>query len=526
MGYKGGWRWAAFLLVSGLVCWAATASAQDVPVPGPMYPANNTNGLNSASQNPTNTFQPQQIGVIPQPTIASPGLVTGFLLGELYTNNLTLTPPGSSHESDFITEVQPFLKSAYSSPRFSGLLDYSLTGYLYHQHSNENQLNHNLSAQGTFTLVPQHFYLDGTALYNQQIINNAAPSGSGAYFLTNNRANTAIGVLSPYWIQDLGNAGVASLRYSRGRVAYNTHGIGSGGSSAALSGIPDITSNAVQFSWVSPKDTTVGWNLNYFNQRITPDFGPGAQYASAILGGSYRLNFNTTLLADIGKENKYLPDGTVQTLGARFWDVGFEWTSTLNDVKMMAGHRFYGHSYLVSWTHTAALVTTTLSYTEQPTDYNQQLLAQNPGAMLSSPIAVPQIPSLSERQVYLSKRAAASVSYTTPKSVLTVMLYDELRTFFILNSSQERVANAEISWLFNIGVFTALTPTFGWQRYQYQNGQINYSTYEQLALVHQFSPYDTGSFSVRNGSRNVYFGLPGNTGYRVNILFLQWTHLF
>jgi len=88
------------------------------------------------------------------------------------------------------------------------------------------------------------------------------------------------------------------------------------------------------------------------------------------------------------------------------------------------------------------------------------------------------------------------------------------------------VADAEISWLFNIGVFTALTPTYGWQRYQYQNGQINYSTYAQMALVHQLTPYESGSFSVRNESRNVYLGGPGNTGYRVNIVFLQWTHLF
>ena len=526
MVHEGGWRSAVFLLVSALACHAAAVSAQDVPAAGPVYPSNTMNGPGTGSQNSSDTFQSQQIGVIPQPTLASPGLVTGITLGELYTNNLALTAPGTSHDSDFITEVQPFLKGAYSSPFFSGLLDYTLTGYLYRHHSDDNQLNHNLSAQGTFTLLPQHFYLDGTALYNQQIINNAAPSGSGAYFLTNNRANSATGILSPYWIQDLGNAGVANLRYSRGRVAYNTQGINPGGSSTALSGVPDITSNAVQFSWVSPKDTTVGWDLDYSNQRITPDFGPGAQYASARLGGSYRLNFNTTLLADIGKENKYLPDGTVVVLGARFWDAGFEWADSLNDIKIMAGHRFYGRSYQLSWAHTASLVTTSLSYSEQPTDYNQQLLAQNPGAILSSPSPVTQIPSLIERQVYLSKRATAYVSYTTDKSKLSLTLYDELRTFFILNSSQERVADAEISWQYKIGVFTTLTPTYGWERYQYQNGQINYSTYSQLALAHQFTPYDTGSLSLRNESRNVYFGLPGNTGYRVNILFLQWTHLF
>ena len=518
------------LTIAALIGWGGPALADQgvtqvtpaTPTTLPVYGVSATNNSGETSQN-------QPIGVIPQPTPAMPGLVTGVTLGEIYTNNLTLTPPGTPHQSDFITEIQPFLKSAFSSPRFKGLLDYSLQGFYYDKHHQDNQVYQQLDAQGTFTLVPKHFFLDGTALYNQQVINQTAPVGSGTFFINNNLANSATGMLSPYWVQDFGTAGTMNLRYSHGRVVYNTQGI-SGTSKTTLSGIPSITSNGLQFSYLSPKGATLGWNIEYFNQRLEPDFGPGIQFGAATLGTSLQVSGYTRLLADVGKENNFLPNGTVQKLGARFWDAGFEWANTLNDLTMLVGHRFFGRSYQFSWTHMAALLTTTLNYTEQPTDYNQQLLGQNPEAMVATPLAIPQIPSLFERQIYISKRASASASYATARSVLTVTLYDELRTFITLNNTQERVATANLSWMFDIGVFTALTPTFGWQRYQFQNGQINYTTYEQLALIHEFGPQNTGSVIVRNGAlTNAYNGTPatpGPNGYRVNVIILQWTHLF
>ncbi|MGH8283235.1 MAG: TIGR03016 family PEP-CTERM system-associated outer membrane protein [Gammaproteobacteria bacterium] len=465
------------------------------------------------------------IGTVPQPSIANPGLVTGVTLGELYSDNLTLAAPGKPKQTDFITQIAPFLKYAFSAPRFSGLFDYSLTGYLYRGHSEHNQLSQNLAAQGTLVVLPQHFFLDGTALYGRQIINNELPAGEGTYFLTNNRANVAMGTLSPYWIQDLGNVATMTLRYSHGRVVYNTKGIPAQ-NDTLLAGIPNVTSNALQFSLVSPKYETWGWNLLYSNQRIEPDFGQGIEFAVAKLGTSLQVSGNTQLLADAGKENKYLPDGTVDKLGASFWDAGFDWSNTLDDFKLLVGHRFYGRSTQLSWIHTAALLTTTVSYVEQPTDINQQLLGQNPGQIITSPVGIPRIPSLTERQIYLMKRAMASATYTMARSTLSVTLYDELRTYFTLNSSQERVANADIAWLFNVGVFTTLTPTFGWQRYQFQDGQISYNTYEQLALVHQFNPDNFGSIKLRHDSSNVEFGEPGAHGYGVNVIFLTWTRLF
>jgi hypothetical protein len=492
----------------------------------------NAQSLGSDVRNALNPVQDEQaaepgdvpVGVIPQPTVDAPGTVMGITLGELYTDNLTMAASGSPKQTSWITQIQPFLRWAGSSPRFAGLVNYQMTGYLYAGQSRHNQLAHDLAAQGRFTVLPQHFFVDGAATYRREIVDSQLSSGSGAFLLNNNQANVAMGTLSPYWVQDLDRVGTAMLRYTLGRVLYNNHGI-SGQHANQLSGIPDITSKAVQFSVVSPEDQIWGWNLGYSDQRIEPDFGRGIEYATAKLGISWQVNNNTQLLADVGKENQFLPDGTSRKLRASFWDAGFDWSNSRDHLKALVGHRFYGRSYQLSWAHTAALLTTVVSYVEQPTDINQQLLGRGLGQNIP-PIGVSYIPSLRERQVYLMKRASASATYTMPRGKLRLALYEERRTYFTLNNLQEKIANANAAWQFDIGPFTTLTPTIGWQRYKFRDGQITHSRYAQLELVHQINPNNFGSVQLRNDSRNVHAGIAGAHDYRVNMILAQWTHLF
>ncbi|TAN02992.1 MAG: TIGR03016 family PEP-CTERM system-associated outer membrane protein [Rhodanobacteraceae bacterium] len=513
--------WSLPVVLSSVVLsgWLGGARAQDANTGTASGSA-----LSSLEQAACTQNQQTVPGVIPQPNPECPGLVAGVTLGELYTDNLKLAGSGQPKETGWISVIQPFVKAAYSAPRFSGMLDYTLTGYVYAGHSNNNQLAQNLDAQGTVTVLPQHFYVDGTAIYGQQVLNNQLPAGSGTFFLDNNRANVGMGSISPYWVQDLGRVGTMLLRYTRGRVVYNQSGI-SGENRNLLSGIPDVTSDSVQFSLDSPRYDTWGWNLDYTQQRMQPDEGQSLQFARAQAGLSYQLNFDTRLLADVGKENRYLPDGSYKHLGAGFWDAGFQWANSRDSFKLLVGHRFYGRSAQLSWTHQAALLTTNVSYVEQPTDLNQQLLGQGTGQIVATPGNF-FVPSLRERQIYLMKRASASATYQMPRGQLTLDLYDESRRYFALDNAREKVANAGLSWLFDLGPFTTFTPTVGWQRYLFMDGQTNYTRYFELVLVHQFNPYNFASLRFRNDSRDAYVVVPSANGYRVNVIYLQWTHLF
>lgn len=502
-----------------LVGWLGGAAAQDMNTgisPGSVQ--------SSLEQAACEQNQQPMVGVIPQPNPYCPGLVMGITLGELYTDNLKLAGSGKPKQTSWITTIQPFVKAAYSAPRFSGMLDYALNGYVYTGQASD-QLTQNLDAQGTVTVVPQHFFVDGTVKYGQEVINNQLPAGAGTFFLDNNHANVGMGSISPYWLQDLGRIGTMTLRYTHGRVVYNERGI-SGANRNLLAGIPNVSSDAVQFSLVSPNYGAWGWNVGYVQQRLQPDTGQSLEFARAQAGVSYQLNVDTRLLADAGKENRYLPDGTVNHLGAGFWDAGFEWAGTRDDVRLLVGHRFYGRSAQFSWTHQAALLTTNVQYEEQPTDLNQQLLGQNTGEIIVTPGGNFFVPSLRQRQVYLMKRAAASATYEMPKGKLTLNLYDESRRYLTLDNTREKVANADLSWLFEIGPLTTFTPTIGWQRYLFMDGQVNYTRYLQLALVHQFNPDNFASLRLRNDSRDAYSAVSGAHGYRVNVIYLQWTHLF
>jgi hypothetical protein len=501
--------------------WLTAATAHGAAVGAPQAPS----WAQDQARDQQTVDTGDTVGVIPQPSIDSPGTVMGVTLGELYTDNLGLAGPGEPTQSSWITEIQPFFKWARSGPRFAGVVDYKLTGYLYAGQSHSSQLAQDLRANGTFVLIPQHLFIDGLASYGREVINNELPSGSGTFFLDNNHLNVGAAALSPYWVQDLGRVGTMTLRYSVGRVVYDHRGI-PGQNAALSSGIPNVTGKGVEFNLESPADQTWGWNLGYSEQRIDPDFGPGIEYAMGKLGTSWQVSNNTRLLADAGKESRFLPDGTTQKLGATFWDVGFDWSNTRDNLKLLVGHRFYGRSYQFSWGHTAALLTTNLSYMEQPTDLNQQLLGQSRGQAINLPLGTPRLPSLRERQVYLMKRAAASATYTMPSSRLRLALYDERRTYFALDSRQEKVANGDIAWQFDIGALTTITPTFGWQRYHFQDGQTSYNHYSQLEFVHQVNPENFGSLRLRRDSRSVYSEVPGAHGYRVNVVFVQWTHLF
>lgn len=511
----------ASVMLSSLVLggWLSGAKAQSLDTPPALNPPPGAQAEDAESLSP---------GTIVRPTVETPGVLFGITVGELYTDNLKLASRGTPKQSGWVTQIQPFVKSAYSSARFSGVFDYMLSGYVYPGNSQYNQLAQNLNANGTLSILPQHFFLDGSARYTSAVVNNQLPSGPGTVFIDGNRTNVAIASLSPYWLQDLGRLGNATLRYTWGRVMYNDRGIPNEDPNL-LSGIPDVTSNTVQFSLASPRDQTWGWAVGYFQQRMEPAFGSTMWFGMARLGMSYAVNPTLLLLVDAGKENRFLPDGSVQKLDAPFWDAGFQWSNNRDSLKATIGHRFFGRSFALAWTHRAARLTTNVSYAEQPTDYNQQFLGMGstPGSGELPPVNVgAQNPSLTERQPYVSKRLSASAVYTMPHSALTVTAYDELRNYFQEQQSDERVANAGLAWQYNLGPLTTLTPSFNWQRYRFQDGQVTNTRYAQLALVHHINPRNFGSIRLRHDSSSVEAPTSGAHGYDVNVVFVQWTHLF
>lgn len=511
------------LLLAG---WATQAVAQDVDATTPSV----TTGVQD--ETPVNSAQqPEEQadlapGEIRQPTLEFPGVVTGITLGELYTDNVRLASDNEPKESSFITVVKPFVKAAYSGSRLSGMVDAELDGYLYAGHGSHNQLAGDLNAYGTLTIAKEHLFLDGAATYRRAVINNERPAGAGTFFLSNNRANVGTIMLSPYWVQGLGRVGTMTLRYTRGRVMYNRDGIPDARGNE-LAGVSAIRTYGLDFSIVSPQEQTWGWELSYAGKRIKSDSGLSLHFAKAMAKLSRAVGMHGRVLVKGGKENHYYPDGSVDELGANFWAVGYMWSNPRNLFRLTGGHRFYGNTGEFVWRHEASRLTTRVAYTEQPTDLSQQLMGSYSGMGLYFSNRGLGIPSLLERRVYLMKRASATADYLMPSGRLSLTLFNESRDFFLRNTGHETVSDAHLSWRFDLGPHTALTPTLGWRRYRFIDERITYTRYVQLSAVHEFSPVDSISLRLRHESRSAANTAESRAlGYEANVIFLSWTHLF
>lgn len=433
-------------------------------------------------------------------------------VGEIYTDNLFLSPPGSPDKDDeFITEIQPGFKLNYVAPQLTGNIDYNLQGLIYAEHSGENHVYNQLDANATLAAVPNFFYIDGTTIYDQQIINPEEPAGSSNIFgVNNNRTNVSATTLSPYLMHDFGPVGIATLRYAYGRTMYSGRNI------------PDANSNTVLFSLArQPQYGDLTYNISYLHQRLDPDRGRDVSFEQAQLGLQYQVGGHTQLLANVGKENTFRRDGTVDELGSTFWSAGFRLAYPLNDFKVLVGHRFYGRSYDLEWRHEAARATTHLEYTETPTDFNRMLLNRSRRGLVNSQLPEAVLPSLLDRHIFILKRVAATATYHFSRSDLTVNLYDERREYVTL-TRHARAQGGHIDWRFNLGLRDAFTPSFGYRRYRFRDGQTNYTTRGQLDWTHNLSRSMTMDVAVRTERRNANEGRE----FRVNTALVELTKLF
>lgn len=468
---------------------------------------------------------------IAQPTPDAPGLVVGVTLGELYTDNLYLAAEGQPRQDAWVTEVKPFIRAARRGPRFAGVFDYSASGYFYAGRSGDNQVAQNLDSRGTLTVVPEHLFVDGTASYHRAVVAEQLPAGTSDFLLDGNHANVATTTLSPWWQQSLGGFANMRVRYTRGRVVFGDGGI-SGNTSGLLDGVSDISSDAVQFNLASQGGHRWGWNFGYSGQRLRPDAGHAVRFAEARLGATYTVNLHLQLLADAGRETRWLPDGGEQALGAPFWDAGFEWAGRRNTFRLQAGHRFFGRSFTLSWRHQAARLTTNLAYVEQPTSNARNLLGMDVGAPLLPPSYFNGgVGVLAEQQPYLSKRFTASLAYSLAYGTLQLSADDERRTYLapavgpVPSDGLARIAHASLGWTLDLGAATTLTPSFNWQRYRFEGGEANLDRYVGAELAHRVNARNIASLRVRHDTRTTRSAYPGDHGYDLNVVFLEWTHL-
>jgi hypothetical protein len=437
-------------------------------------------------------------------------------LGEVYTDNLYLAPPGADKEGAFITEIEPGLRLDYQAPRLQAKVNYRLQGLIYPGHGHMNHAYNHLNANATLEAVKNWFYVDARTIYDHQVINPEEYGGRSNIFGGGNRTSYSATTLSPYLMHDFGAVGIATLRYGYGRVFYSHD-------------IPNVTNNSWSFLLArQPRYGALTYDLYYMDEEIKPDQNRDQEryrdlsFKRARLGLQYHISPRTALVGSVGKENNFKPDGEIDELGSTFWNAGVRWDTEKDHLEVLYGHRFFGASYEFKWHHDGRRFHTNMSYREEPTNYNRQLLGRSPTTALESPLySYSDLPSLRNRRIYVLKRASVGVTFDLSNSEMTFRLHDEHRNYTEIDET-DHVEGGDFDWTFALGLRDRLVPSFRYNRYDYRDGRINYYFRSQLAWRHRIAQTLQFRLALRNEKRNANQG----RNYRVNTILVELTKHF
>lgn len=374
-------------------------------------------------------------------------------IAEVYSDNFELVPDNKAR-SNYATVLRPGLSGCSVGSRLYTTFDYSAQLIRYAHNPPKNQVYNQFKGALKADLYANHLFLDLNGKYGQSVINPMTVySTNNVFATTSNRTNVWTSSVSPYWKQDLGRLGLATFRYTYGRVVYTNTSL-SGSRNWGKSFRLVSPSSNVDWSW------TLDWNSNRIKHDGT---GKSDYFDSASLQLGYQLFYNLKLLATGGVENDYKPDGTVDRYGSHFWNAGFQWANQFSSLQVLYGHRFFGHSWAVNANYHARAVHLGMGYTETPTVSSLQ---QIEAAATSTTTATPVTPlnQLQNTSIYVDKRWTANVTYLMSRSQINVGLFDDRKYYRPVSLGEDRTSGGSVAWLWQMTARTKVNASFNRER--------------------------------------------------------------
>ncbi|HHM05326.1 MAG TPA: TIGR03016 family PEP-CTERM system-associated outer membrane protein [Gammaproteobacteria bacterium] len=401
---------------------------------------------------------------------------SSLVLGEIYTDNLTLSSAGRT-ESEWVTEITPGIRASREGARIKMDAAYRLQNLLYGNDSDRNNTRHQLNARASAEVIRDHFFIDAKSTVSQQIV-DPDRSVAADRITPGSTSDVFTYGVSPYARFRLGRFADAALRYDVGWVEQEGNMLSDGRSE----GYSATLASGRGFSRLL-------WQFAYHRSELDR----GDQTDSVRENGSgslrYRLFEHFSLLAQGGYENNDVATSRSVRNG-EYWSGGFLWVPSghfsfeatrghnLDSVSMrispsrrlnlQLGYRKFdlglnpGDSWTASLSYRLRRTTWLGSYTETSTNVQTlQLAGQQVFALVDidgNPIIDPttgqpivlvsNVFALTDEE-FLSKRGRLTVVTTTAKSNYIFALFDERREYELsLRRDTVRGANASWSWRF------------------------------------------------------------------------------
>lgn len=423
-------------------------------------------------------------------------------LSETYSDNITLAPRGKE-QSEFITQINPGVSLTGDAPRLKLNLNYRMQNLFYAKDSSRNNIRHQLSANGTATLVEDTFFVDASSSIGQRLISGTGPVPLDNVSVTGNTTDVTTFRVSPYLRHNFGSTASTEMRYSYDTVNYQAGGFNS-------------ASNTVSASLKSgPSFDQIPWGLTYHKQEIS--YGgagtSGPKFEMATANVSYVLTRKFSLFAQGGEEwNRYAVAAAGQRPGGSFWSAGANWAPTSRtSLQASYGKRYFGTTYSFNLNHHTRRTSWQASYSQNVMSVRQLELERRFFVIVDpatgNPFVDPvtglplllalNVPTLTN-DVFIIKRLQGTVGYNPGRNSFTLTFFDQ-RFEFQNNPRVDESYGGQGSWSLRLAPNTQAITTAGWQRTDFGAPLNRQNTFWNMGvgLSRTINPHLTGRVDYR-----------------------------
>ena len=364
-------------------------------------------------------------------------------INQIYSDNINLAPKGDE-DSEWVTRLDAGVGLLREGPRTRARIGYNLVGLAYWEDSDENDVFHQLDANGRAIFVPERLFVEAAASYDQRLRTRDGRTGD-LVNLGVDRTDVFRFQVTPVYVQQFEDWATGELRYTYDRVDYAE---------------PDARDTDSERNRVlarldsGPVFSTFGWSFSFDWSETDFDDGSSVTFQTAEALGRWNVTERFSLFGAVGDErNTFEQDPRRARPDDTFWRAGgtFEPASrTL--VEGFFGERFFGTTYGGALRHRIRDGNLFADYNEElrtANEINVAPIRDADGELIfdgetGRPIfELPDVRS----GVFLSKRLSAGLTLRRPKTRIGLRAYDESREYEVTDRSERaKGVIGDISW--------------------------------------------------------------------------------
>lgn len=407
-------------------------------------------------------------------------------VGAGYSDNIELEH--TNERSSFYTNVTPGITFRKDGARVKTLLNYSASGTVYASESDLNDVQNRLFADAKSELLKNSIFLDLNATVSQQTLDNSLNSSPDGISGSSNLTETYTYAVAPYWKKEWKNYAESTLKYNYDEVNYSSNDFNS----------DDSKSDTITLNVESGMAfTRYFWGFDYEYQDVSYDRGgdTNSETYKVRLGYHYSRKLDFTLTT--GYEDYEDRNGS-RNDGGTGWRAGVIWNpNERTNLEFELGHRFFGNSYLLDFTHRSRRLTWHFRYDDSITDSRDQVINNNNSQQENPDGTIVPLSNFTD-QYYLNRRYTGDVTYSYKKSEFTLGMYNERRYFEDSDDVDEEDIGVNLSWNLNIGRRTNMITQYSWDQLKEEEVQNNTQDRNIISwsLNRQLSPTMSGVLRV------------------------------